>query len=106
MDEDITSVGNGEYKLSYGLPKDEYLKKVDEFKARIESLIEAACQEGDTPFEMTLALYQSEGKRLTYDEAAADTTDPSDLNLCPYRALMTDTGNRRSLCLSAHAGRR
>ena len=28
MDEDITSAGNGEYKLSYGLPKDEYLKKV------------------------------------------------------------------------------
>ena len=92
MEEDITSAGNDEYKLSYGLPKDEYLKKVDEFKARIESLIESACQEGDTPFEMTLALYQSEGKRLTYDNAAADTTDPSDLNLCPYRALMTDTG--------------
>ena len=81
MDEDITSAGNGEYKLSYGLPKDEYLKKVDEFKARIESLIESACHEGDTPFE-----------RLTYDNAAADTTDPSDSNLCPYRALMTDTG--------------
>ena len=94
MDEDITSAGNGEYKLSYGLPKDEYLKKVDEFKARIESLIESACHEGDTPFEMTLALYQSEGKRLTYDEAAADSADadPASVSLSPYRALMTDTG--------------
>ncbi len=94
FDEDITSVGDGEYKLSYGLPKDEFLKKVDEFEERIESLIERACMEGDTPFEMTLALYKSESERLTYDYDAAEEDNLSSVaqDLSPYRALMTDTG--------------
>ncbi len=94
FDEDITSVGDGEYKLSYGLPKDEFLKKVDEFKVRIESLIERTCMEGDTPFEMTLAIYHSEAERLTYDYDAAEEDNLSSVtqDLSPYRALMTDTG--------------
>ena len=94
FEDEITAVGDGEYKLTYIVSKDVFLKKADEFKDRIESLIERACMEGDTPFEMTLALYKSESERLTYDDAAINE-DPDGLvtqDLSPYRALMTDTG--------------
>lgn len=94
FDEDIKAVGKDEYKLEYGLPQEEYLKKVEEFKARIEELIERACFEGDTPFEMTLALYKSEGLRISYDyDALGDNySSPEGYGVSPYRTLMTDKG--------------
>lgn len=92
--DEIEIADNGEYVLSYSIPKDEFLKKVDEFKTRVEYLIESACYEGDTPFEMTLALYHSESNRISYDYRALEDgyESPDGLAVSPYRALMSDTG--------------
>ena len=94
FDEDITSVGENTYKLEYSIPKDEYLKKVDEFKARVEYLIENAVLEDDSDLEKTIALYQSESIRLDYDYDALedDFRDKNGLGVSPYRALMGDKG--------------
>ena len=95
MDEDITSAGNGEYKLSYGLPKDEYLKKVEEFKARVEDLIERAVLADDSELEKALALYISESARIDYDyDAMGNVSFRSEegYGISPYRAIMTDKG--------------
>ena len=95
MDEDITSAGNGEYKLSYGLPKGEYLKKVDEFKARVEDLIERAVLADDSELEKALALYISESARIDYDyDAMGNVSFRSEegYGISPYRAILTDKG--------------
>lgn len=94
FDENIEAVGENTYKLEYSLPKEEYLKKVDEFKSRIEYLIESALLEDDTPLEKIIALYLSESARLDYDNDALQDNfrDSEGLGLSPYRALMGDKG--------------
>lgn len=90
--EDSGTKGNNTYKIVYSLPKDEYLKKVDEFKTRVEFLIENALFEDDTELEKALGLYLSESGRIDYDyDALADNfVSPEGYGVCPYRAIMTD----------------
>ena len=86
---------NCEYELKYNIPKDEYLKSVDEFKARVEYLIESVCLEDDSDLERALALYISESARIDYDYDAmnADSyVSAEGYTISPYRALMTDKG--------------
>ena len=94
FDEDIKKIGDNTYELQYRIPKDEYLVKVDEFKQRIEYLIESALLEDDTYLEKALALYLSESARLDYDNDAVETDfeSPDGLGVSPYRALMCDKG--------------
>ena len=94
FDEDITSVGEDTYKLEYSIPKDEFLEKVDEFRSRVEYLVENAILEDDSDLEKALALYQSESIRLDYDYDALqdDFRDENGLDVSPYRALMGDKG--------------
>ena len=94
-DEYFGAVGDGVYELKYSIPKDEYLKKVDEFKARVEDLIERAVLADDSELEKTLALYISESARIDYDyDAMGNVTFRSEegYGISPYRAIMTDKG--------------
>ena len=93
--EDIQAAGDGVYKIEYSIPKDEYLKKVDEFKARVEYLLERCLYEDDTELEMALALYQSESSRIKYDYYVMENTvivTDDGYQVSPYRAIMTDSG--------------
>lgn len=88
-------VSEGVYKLYYSIPKDEYLKKVDEFKARVETLIENCILSDDSELEKALALYLSESARIDYDYDAvgADNYRSAEgYGVSPYRSLMTDKG--------------
>ncbi len=87
-------IGEGEYKIEYDAPIDEYLNAVEQFKERVEFLIGSACLEDDTPLEKTIALYKSETYRLDYDTAATeeDFEDAYGYNVSPYRALMLNRG--------------
>lgn len=94
-DEYFGAVGDGVYELTYSIPKDEYLKKVDEFKSRVENLIERAVLADDSELEKALALYISESARIDYDyDAMGNVSFRSEegYGISPYRAIMTDKG--------------
>ena len=94
-DEYFGAVGDGVYELKYSIPKDEYRKKVEEFKARVEDLIERAVLADDSELEKALALYISESARIDYDyDAMGNVTFRSEegYGISPYRAIMTDKG--------------
>ena len=94
-DEYFGAVGDGVYELKYSIPKDEYLKKVEEFKARVENLIERAVLADDSELEKALALYISESARIDYDYDAMGNVSfrsKEGYGISPYRAIMTDKG--------------
>ena len=94
-DEYFGAVGDGVYELTYSIPKDEYLKKVEEFKARVEDLIERAVLADDSELEKALALYISESARIDYDYDAMGNVSfrsKEGYGISPYRAIMTDKG--------------
>lgn len=93
--DDYPSAGDGVYKIEYSIPKDEYLKKVDEFKSRVEYLIESCLYEDDTELEKAIALYHSESSRIKYDYYVMENTvivTDDGYQISPYRSIMTDQG--------------
>ncbi len=89
---DEASNGGGNYKIQYSLPKDEFLVKVEEFKTRVEDLVNRACNKGDSQLEMALALYSSESLRLDYDYDMEPDAPDIERGCNPYHALMYDKG--------------
>jgi len=88
---------DGTYKIFYTIPREEYLVKVKEFKARVEELVNRAYREDDTPLETILALYQSESERISYDYDTMNKADKGEaldeaVRCNPYHTLMYNDG--------------
>ena len=82
---------DGRCRLSYTLPREEYLAEAEAFEARIAELIaEADLREGDSDLEKAMKLYTATSLRIGYDYAAAEGDVPYALS--PYRCLMEDSG--------------
>ncbi|MBR3032797.1 MAG: transglutaminase domain-containing protein [Clostridiales bacterium] len=83
---------DGTHKLEYTVPKEEIPGLVEEFKARVKTLIDSCCMEDDTPLEKVFALYMEESTRLDYDWGAEEGTPETSRRLSVYHALMEDKG--------------
>ncbi len=91
MEEDPVQDGRG--LLTYSLPREEYLKEVSRFSARVTELIRACVAEGDSETERAVSLFCYLARRWTYDTKAAEESIGGDIpTLDPWRILMGDLG--------------
>lgn len=76
-------------KIEYTIPKDQYLARVEEFKALVVSILDECIKPGYDDVDKALALYTYFGENYTYDYEAAENDD---IPLSSYRLLTEKTG--------------
>jgi len=85
---------NGIGEIGYSIEKEEYLKKVDDFKKTVADWITENVKQNDDDLEKTLSLYYGFTRSISYDYEALEEGDDEikEVHLSPYRTLMERIG--------------
>jgi hypothetical protein len=86
---------NGVGKISYSIPKEEFVKREREFEKKIEDVLNANVKKSDTDFEKCAALYKYIVDNYAYDHDYFDGMTAGTVNNWEYgiyRTFMTGKG--------------
>jgi len=91
IDRDKVNIKDGTAHISYTLPKDEYLNKVEEFRTLINTIIEENIRPEYDDIDKALALYTYIASNYTYDY---DALEDDSISLSVYRFFT----ERKGIC--------
>lgn len=88
----VEYVGNGRAKITYNIPKEEFLAKEKDFEERIVEILNDVLEEDYTDFEKALALYEFMTEYTVYDYDMRDHNVEWMDRQSGYRVLMEHQG--------------
>ena len=84
--------GNGKAKITYNIPKEEFLEKEKDFEERIVAILNDVLEEDYTDFEKALALYEFMTEYTVYDYEMLEHSSEWMDEQSGYRVLMEQKG--------------
>ena len=89
IDKNKITVANGTAVITYKKSQEEVFKEIAEFKEKVTQVITSSIPYETSEVIKAIQLYTAVSQKDTYDEAS---TLSDMLSICPYRAIMEDTG--------------